>query len=324
MKSFHPSQNNQSSVHRSGSSGWLCGGFVLLTLILNVAAPAHAGHTREETKQAERPVIVAVLDFGNSRIARLASEKFASALKSAPDTIVLDHDQARAAAQGAGYEGSLNLSLQEARDLGAALGCDFFIAGDAQTLRRSPSAGPVYFESYASIFAVSARTGRLINWERPSFQGATAAFAERALLAELSGSDLSRRAPLALRRAQHDERGERELTSEHQVPVIEEAPDDDKLAAADGLRLPRPFRRFVPPYPAMAASAEIEATVDVLVDLDATGEVTRIEVTRWAGFGLDEATVETVRRLHFFPAQRNGVAAPLRVLLRYNFRKPAQ
>jgi outer membrane biosynthesis protein TonB len=39
-----------------------------------------------------------------------------------------------------------------------------------------------------------------------------------------------------------------------------------------------------------------------LVDLDATGEVTRVEVVRWAGFGLDEATVETVRRLHFFPA----------------------
>jgi len=61
----------------------------------------------------------------------------------------------------------------------------------------------------------------------------------------------------------------------------------------------------------------------VLVDLDARGEVTRVEVVRWAGFGLDEATVDTVRQLHFFPAMRNGVAVPLRVLLRYNFRKPA-
>jgi len=50
--------------------------------------------------------------------------------------------------------------------------------------------------------------------------------------------------------------------------------------------------------------------------------VTRVEVARWAGFGLDEATVETVHRLHFFPAMRNGVAIPIRVLLRYNFRKP--
>ena len=86
--------------------------------------------------------------------------------------------------------------------------------------------------------------------------------------------------------------------------------------------MPRAFRHLIPAYPETAAQAEAEATVDVLVDLDATGEVTRVEVARWAGFGLDEATVETVRRLHFFPAMRNGVAIPIRVLLRYNFRKP--
>jgi TonB family protein len=74
----------------------------------------------------------------------------------------------------------------------------------------------------------------------------------------------------------------------------------------------------------MAARADAEGTVDVLVDLDTEGEVNRIEVTRWAGFGLDEATVNTVRQLHFFPALRDGVAIPIRVLLRYNFRKPAR
>ena len=121
-----------------------------------------------------------------------------------------------------------------------------------------------------------------------------------------------------------DERGERELKPvNQQIPVIEEAPDDES-AATEGLRLPRPYRRWIPPYPETAARAEAEATVDVLLDLDASGEVTRVEVARWAGFGLDEATVDTVRRLHFFPAMRNGVAVPIRVLLRYNFRKPAK
>jgi TonB family protein len=80
----------------------------------------------------------------------------------------------------------------------------------------------------------------------------------------------------------------------------------------------------VPAYPDTAARAEAEATVDVLVDLDASGEVMQVEVARWAGFGLDQATVDTVRRLHFFPAMRDGVAIPIRVLLRYNFRKPAK
>jgi TonB family protein len=64
------------------------------------------------------------------------------------------------------------------------------------------------------------------------------------------------------------------------------------------------------------------ATVDVEVEIGADGEVSRVDVVRWAGFGLDEATTETVRRMHFFPAMRGGTALPMRVLLRYNFRKP--
>jgi TonB family protein len=270
----------------------------------------------------ERPITLAVLDFGDSNIGRLASENLASSLKHETGFMILDRDQVRAAARGAGYTGSLNLSLSQARDLGAALGCDFFILGDAQTLRRSPSTGAVYFDSYASIFLVSARTGRLHTWERPNSKAETPAGAERLLLSELSGFDLRRRLELTAKRAQDDERGERQLTTDQQIPIIEEAPDDDKVAAAEGLRLPRPYRRFVPPYPESAARAEVEATVDVLVDLDANGEVMRVEIARWAGFGLDQATVDTVRRLHFFPAKRQGVAVPLRVLLRYNFRKP--
>jgi len=270
----------------------------------------------------ERPATLAVLDFGDSNIGRLASEKLALNLKHQTSVVILDRDQVRAATRGAGYAGSINLSLNEARDLGAALGCDFFILGDVQTLRRSPSTGPVYFESYASIFVVSARTGRLILWERPSFQGGAATVAEQALLSELSGFEERHQVESSVRRAQKDERGERELTTDQQITIMEEAPDDDKSAAAEGLRLPRPYRRLVPAYPESAARAEAEATVDVLVDLDSSGEVIRGEIARWAGFGLDEATLDTVRRLHFFPAMRNGVAIPIRVLLRYNFRKP--
>jgi TonB family protein len=273
-------------------------------------------------QRLERPVTLGVLDFGDSNIGRLASEKLALNIKHKTSVAILDRDQVLAAARGAGYAGSINLSLKEARDLGAALGCDFFILGDAQTLRRSPSTGPVYFESYASIFVVSARTGRLILWERPNFQSETAAGAEQALLSQLSRGEERHQVESSVRRAQEDERGERELTTDKQIPVIEEAPDDEQSAAAEGLRLPRPYRRLVPAYPESAARAEAEATVDVLVDLDSSGEVIRVEIARWAGFGLDQTTVNTVRRLHFFPAMRNGVAIPIRVLLRYNFRKP--
>jgi TonB family protein len=270
----------------------------------------------------ERNLTLAVLDFGDSTLGQLVAEKLASSLKRETGIVILDRDQARAAARGAGYAGSINLSLSEARDLGAALGCDFFILGDAQTVRRSPSAGPAYFESYGSIFLVSARTGRLVGWERPNFRAASATAAERSLLSELGSSSAAHRSVLSIRRAQEIERGERALTVEQQVPIIEEAPDDEKRAESEGLRLPRPYRRLAPKYPDSAALAETEATVDVLVDLDVHGEVTRVEVARWAGFGLDETAIDTARQLHFFPAMRNGVAIPLRVLLRYNFRKP--
>ncbi len=290
-------------------------GLALVCVSLFVTAAA-------QERRVDRPLTLAVLDFGDSALGRLAADKLATNLKRESRLLILDRDQVRAAARGAAYAGSISLSLGEARNLGAALGCNFFILGDAQTLRRSPSTGPVYFESYASIFVVSARTGRLVRWDRPNFRAATAALAEQALLTQLANGNTDPSYTISIHRAQDDERGERELTTSDQIPVIEAAPDDDKSAAAEGLRLPRAFRHLMPAYPETAAQAEVEATVDVLVDLDATGEVTRVEVARWAGFGLDEATVETVRRLHFFPAMRNGVAIPIRVLLRYNFRKP--
>jgi TonB family protein len=270
----------------------------------------------------QRRVSVAVLGFGDSGIGRLASETLAANLESVPELLVLDRDQARTAAKGAGQIASLNMSLQEARGLGAAIGSDYYIVGDAQTLRRSPSVGPLYFESYASVFLVSSRTGRLLIWQRPSFRAATAVAAEKLLLADLSSGATRSRNLVAIRQAREDERMKREMAIESSAPLVEAAPDDDKTAQAEGLRLPRPFRRLSPPYPETAASAEVEAIVDVLVDLDINGEVSNAEVARWAGFGLDEATLETVRQLHFFPAMRNGTPIPLRVLLRYNFRKP--
>jgi len=246
-----------------------------------------------------------------------------SQLKSFPEIKLLDHDATRMATRGAGYDGSLNLSVAEARDLGNAIGCDFYLLGDAESLRRSTSAKPVYFEAYVSIFLVSSRTGRLVRWQRPSFEAAEANVAEETLLQELSKFDFARQYTNAINEAVKSERQEREAALATNLPVLEEAPEDEKAAEVRGLRLPKPYRRLRPAYPDSAARADAEGVVDVIVDLDAAGEVVRADISRWAGFGLDEATIDTVRRLHFFPAQRNGTAIPIRILLRYNFRKSA-
>lgn len=272
------------------------------------------------TKGQSRKPTLSVLDFGATDWGKRAAETLRERFRATGKVRVADADLSRSAAMGVGYTGSLNLNVRTARDLGAALATDYFLIGEAQTLRRSSSTSPVYYESYCSLFLVSSRSGSLLHWDRPSFENNYANQAE-ALLAQQLGDEIY---PLllAIARAQEDDERQRTVIVAYAGPVIEEAPEDEKAAEVQGLRLPRPFKRLRPEYPASAARAEAEATVDVLADVGADGEVAGVYVVRWAGFGLDEATVATVRQMHFFPAMRNGTAIPMRVLLRYNFRKP--
>jgi TonB family protein len=266
---------------------------------------------------------IAVLKFGPTATgARAADTIRRSMLKdSDKDFALVDSDLAQAAAAGSGYDGSLNLSTDDARDIGAAIGADVYFVGDAQTVRRSPSTGAAYFESFASVFLVSARTGRLIFWERPLERRDTPGEAEEALLQKLSSPETSRHYQVAIRRALEDESGERTEAVQSPPPIIEGISDNATDSARD-TRAPRPYRRMKPPYPESAAIAEVEAVVDVLVEVDARGEVGKIQIARWAGYGLDQSVVDTVKQMHFFPAMQNQKAVPMRVLLRYNFRKP--
>jgi TonB family protein len=274
-----------------------------------------------------RPTHITVLDLGTTPTgSRAASEirkifQAREPRESRQEFELIDRDQSRAAALGTGFNGLLNMSVPEARDLGSAMACDFYFVGEAQTVKRSPSTGPDYYESYAAVFLVSARTGRLVLWERPAIQGDFPGAAEKALLANLGSDESRQRYVVAIRRAQEEERVERVTAIGSAAPIIEVMSDDDNGANQE-LRAPRPYRRLKPPYPEAAARAEVEATVDVLVDIDARGEVGRVEIARWAGYGLDQSVMDTVKQMHFFPAQRDGVAIPMRVLLRYNFRKP--
>jgi TonB family protein len=271
---------------------------------------------------ANQPPVLSVLDFGSTAIAKQASETIRARLRSTGEVTIADADLSRAAAKGIGYAGSLNLTVSEARDLGAALAAEFYILGDAQTLRRSSFESPVYYESYCSIFLVSARTGRLLLWERPSFENAEATKAEARLSQYLVDDALSGRLIGIIKKSHEDERIQRSVLTASAEAIIEEAPEDEKAAEVQGLRTPRPYRRLRPEYPQSAARADAEATVDVVLDVGADGEVGEIQIVRWAGFGLDESTIATVRQLHFFPAMKNGTPIPMRVMLRYNFRKP--
>ena len=272
----------------------------------------------------ERRVSVGLLDMGGTPTAARVAErlsKLMSSLKVKGATLaLLDRGMSAAAARGVGYAGSLNLTLAEARALGAALGCDFFLAGDAQTVRRSSSARPFYFEAYASVFVVSTRSGRLVHWDRPAAEADTAEGAEASLLAKLEGA-AQLYAGAVMIEAEREER-ERFAVNEGEPAAVLDLSTDEGAAANKDLREPAPYRRLRPAYTDAAARAEAEATVDALVEIGADGAVADVRVVRWAGFGLDEEVVATVRRMHFRPAQREGEPVPARVLLRYNFRKP--
>jgi len=291
-----------------------CHSFRIVASVCALTIFAHA--------QTAPRVRVAALDFGDSATGARASEKVRQALLDrtavANGIVLIDRNLAMAAARGAGFQGSLNLAVAEARDIGAAIGCDFFVIGDADTVRRSPSTGAAYFESYASIFIVSARTGRLVSWERPLERRDTAEEAEKALLKAIDNADRYR---VTILRALEDESAERASAVEATPSAIEVMSDEKDSSDA---RAPRPYRRLKPPYPDSAAVAEVEATVDVLVDIDARGEIGHLEIARWAGYGLDQTVIDTVKQMHFFPAIRDGVAVSMRVLLRYNFRKPTK
>ena len=275
------------------------------------------------TKGQTPSIRVAVLNFGPTPTGSRAADTIRGSIINNPfkDFALVDSDLARSAALGAGYDGSLNLTVANARDIGASIGADVYFIGDAETVRRSPSTGPVYFESYASIFLVSARTGRLIFWERPLERRNAPEEAEQALLQTLSAADRRQRYQVSIRRALEVERAERTEAVES-PPTVILGMSDDTIDSPSGLREPRPYRRIKPPYPESAAIAEVEAVVDVLVDVDARGEVAKIQIARWAGYGLDQSVINTVKQMHFFPAMQNGRAIPMRVLLRYNFRKP--
>jgi TonB family protein len=75
-----------------------------------------------------------------------------------------------------------------------------------------------------------------------------------------------------------------------------------------------------PPYSEEARKAKYQGTVDLMIVVDAQGNVTECKVVRPLGLGLDEKATETVRTWKFKPAMRNATPVPVRVLVEVSFR----
>ncbi len=234
---------------------------------------------------------------------------------------LIDPDLTRVAARGAGYDGSLNLTRKEARALGLSLGCDFYILGKVQVVRRLASGH--YFEALAGLFIVEKRTGRLIRF---SFDRAQAESEPQAYekLKDLIRRGWEQNAGAVVTAWDSQSKEIKEVRT---GPVIEVLNDESE---GKGIQQPLFYQRLKPVYTEQAELAMITATVELEAVFGEDGRVGEIEVVRWAGFGLDESAIAAVRLLRFKPATISDGSAnsiiekklTIRGLVRYNFRRP--
>ncbi|MGH9832312.1 MAG: energy transducer TonB [Blastocatellia bacterium] len=267
---------------------------------------------------AQALVRLAVLDLvGDERGETTLLLRSLARQPGSPSFELIEEDLARLAARGVGYAGSLNLSRDEARALGQSLGCDFYLLGKVLVTRRAASGEQFYFDSLLGLFVVESRTGALVLFAFDRAQSPSEREAH-AQLKELVKRGWTKCAK-AIVSARERRVAEIENVAQPRAPLIEVFSDD---LEAQGIRPPVFSQRLKPDYTEQADLAGITATVELEAVFGEDGKVGDVEVTRWAGFGLDESAVATVRQLSFKPAERDGKRVTIRGLVRYNFRRP--
>lgn len=245
----------------------------------------------------------AVIAPENTELSAQAADAFSSEL--GKRFKVLDRDLSEAAFRAFEFTSPFNLDLETARNVGAAIGSANFVLLKAGVQRRSKFGRGTYYESHVAVFVIDSATGRMTSFtislgEEDSELKAVetmigSARSEAVLLVSNAESRLSAGLP-------YD-------------PPPELSGKENEI-----IRPPMPYSRIKPAYPQIADLLGIEATVDVDVAISGDGSVEKVDIIRWAGFGLEESVKEAIRTMRWRPAERDGEFLPMRVLLRYNFR----
>ena len=234
---------------------------------------------------------------------------------------LIDQSLLQPALVGIGYNGSINMTKDEARRVAAAIGCDFFVIGKTEVLTRSTRENESHQEAYAGVIFVDARTGSLAAFDFISEKGDTREMALNGLVKTLSGRAsgyVDRIAQVTAARATKD--SARDVAHSESGEKIEDIPDEGSPRGA-GFAPPEFLNRVKPEYTSEAEQADITATVEAMVVFRLNGEVGRVEITRWAGFGLEDSAERAIRQLKFKPATRDSKSISVRALIRYNFRR---
>jgi TonB family protein len=245
----------------------------------------------------------------------LTDQTLASALREDPRIGLVDSALTDMALRGFGYDGSINMTTEQARRLGAAIGCDFFVVGKSEVLLRSERRGESHHEAYAGIMIVDARSGKLALFEFLDEKAESRDAASAALAKKLRNAAGDYGGRLASYRT-----GSLVIGASNAVEPVEELPDEES-PRAEGFKPPEFLNRVKPEYTSEAELADITATVEASVVFQADGKIGGVEIVRWAGFGLDESARRAIAKLRFKPATRDGRPISVRANVQYNFRR---
>lgn len=97
--------------------------------------------------------------------------------------------------------------------------------------------------------------------------------------------------------------GPRREHSEGPKSLARESPIETTFGSFEG---PRFLRKVIPDYPLLARRMRREGTVLLRLHIDEGGRLLEARVVERAGYGLDEAALEAVRRSTFAPATKAG------------------
>ncbi|MBN2715047.1 MAG: TonB family protein [Deltaproteobacteria bacterium] len=93
---------------------------------------------------------------------------------------------------------------------------------------------------------------------------------------------------------------------------------DDTDGAASLMTPPILLEYVNAEYPAQALEQNLQADVLAMLEIDAEGNVTAVDITQPAGHGFDEAATMAMQQFRFKPAMQNG--EPISCLLEYRYR----
>lgn len=290
--------------------------FIKSSALMLIFALGGAGLS--QMRGTARPPRIAVIGFSHSATgprfdAASLDDSLEAGLRRDGRATLIERSLMKPALAGVGYDGSVNMSTDEARRLGSAIGCDFFLVGVIDAVTISDQARESHEEAVGGLMMVDGRTGALAAFdfiqEKASSRETAIGQAKQALAARASG--------YIDRMLEHRARLAEQASARSDSEPVEEMPNEESPRFTP----PKFANRIKPEYTSEARRANVGGAVEAMAVFRADGEVGDITVTRWAGFGLEESAIRAIRSLKFEPARMDDRPVSVRALVRYNFRK---